>query len=334
MTTDLLKRSIAKFGKPPTIGHAVPLFHHELDDGAHWHEGRKIGGSDASKAMGLHAYGGTPRRLYLEKIGLAESFAGNYATEYGSYMEEFGRIQFRKQRMGVVEVPWSWRHPEHPWRTCNLDGLTEDGGQGEVKCWGDYVKGDLERLQAGEPVNPATAVGNAVMQMQHNLSVMGLTHSWLIAMCGKRDIYFIRVEHNEALAERILKDERTLWENHIAPALEDMTKAGELAPQERGPDIGDIRREWNLEQLGERVLPSPDAGLVTLLEQYDALKEATKEPASLVAELDAEAKEVRARLEKRASLYRAKKLVLRHEGKKRSITLVERKDGSRSTRIT
>jgi putative phage-type endonuclease len=303
----LLQRSIDTYGQPPHIGHAVPIVHHELDDGAHWHEARKIGGSDAAAALGVHAYGKTRRKLYLEETGQSEPFSGNYQTERGQWMEEFGRRQLQEQLYGrapLIEacpMQWSLRHPKHEWMTANLDVVVMEAvvvctAIGEIKCPGDHVLGDLDRLEHGEPVAPMSAVGNYVIQCQHNLCVTGLDRCWLVVLPGTREPRFILLERDEALIGQIVEAERSLWLDHIVPGIE---------PAPAAHDIGDLAKAWRAAH-GE--LEAHDPAIGEMLHELKSLRDARKEIESELNGIKNEENQTKAEIITAARKYGARKL--------------------------
>jgi putative phage-type endonuclease len=303
---------VDQFGAPPGVGHATPLFHVKLDahpgeeHGPHWHEIRNhgIGGSEAAAALGVGH--DSPRQLARVKMGLEPPFSGNYQTRRGAHMEAFALAEFECATGRHVErVPWVLRHPAAH-ATCNLDALIEGNAVGEVKCPGDYVSSDLRRLEDGLPVAPMSTVGNYVIQCTHNMWVCGLDRAWLIVLPGTMDPVFIELRQSEPLRAAIEDAERTLWQ---------MIQAGVEPPFRRG-DMQELARVWRERHQGE--METADPALVDMLSTYDRLNAASKEA-------EAELKAHKARLLERATSVGAQKLRVVTPGKRRSITLVQKR---------
>jgi putative phage-type endonuclease len=313
--TDLLKRSIAKYGKPPTIGHAVPLFHAQLDDGANWLPARRytVGGSEAAAAMGIGAHQ-TARQLGRRKLGLDPPFAGNFHTRRGHALEVFALEEFKREMsIGYERVPWVLQHPERRRQTCNLDGLMEDGAIGECKAPGDYVAKDLKRLIAGLDVAPMSEVGNYVIQCNHNMSVAGLDHAWLIVLPGTLDPVFIRLDRDDALIASIVEHQARFW---------DIIDANRVPPA-RGADLKDLAREWKRINQGE--LETADAMLAGLFADLDVFRSAMKEAKDIASAHEDSAKDIEATIVARAQRYDADKLRV-NGARKGLVTHVQPKD--------
>ena len=76
-----------------------------------WKELRShyIGGSDAAAVVGLNAFS-SPYALWAEKTGMVPGFAGNLATEVGTYLEDFVARKF-------AAVTGKFQSTSSVWRT-------------------------------------------------------------------------------------------------------------------------------------------------------------------------------------------------------------------------
>lgn len=100
-----------------------------------WLEMRKshIGASDAPVIMGVCKFKlndgrlKTPRLLWEEKLGLLKTESNNYATRYGTRMEEPARKEYQEMVNDLFE-PAIVFHPEIKYMMASLDGinLTQD----------------------------------------------------------------------------------------------------------------------------------------------------------------------------------------------------------------
>lgn len=114
----------------------------------HQREQRKlgIGGSDLAIILGISTYK-TPYQLYLEKLGLHESFQEQTPNQYwGSKLEAVIRDEFAQRHNIVVETPDTLVHPLYPHLRANLDGFIPTWNSVlEIKCsnrydeWGDIL---------------------------------------------------------------------------------------------------------------------------------------------------------------------------------------------------
>ena len=89
-----------------------------------------IGGSDAAAVVGLNPFA-SPYSLWAEKTGKVPGFAGNLATETGTYLEEFIAKKF-EQITGkkVRRCNHSFLNSDYPFAIANIDReiVGEDAG--------------------------------------------------------------------------------------------------------------------------------------------------------------------------------------------------------------
>ena len=111
-----------------------------------------IGGSDAAAVVGLNPYA-SAYSLWAEKTGRTAGFAGNLATEVGTYLEEFVAKKF-EQATGkkVRRCNQSILNGLYPWAIANIDReiVGEDAGL-EIKTTDSL---NMKKFSGGEyPAN-------------------------------------------------------------------------------------------------------------------------------------------------------------------------------------
>jgi putative phage-type endonuclease len=89
-----------------------------------------IGGSDAAAVVGMNPFA-SPYSLWAEKTGKVPGFAGNLATEVGTYLEEFVAQKFAQETgKKVRKCNQSFLNSEYPFAIANIDRdiVGEDAG--------------------------------------------------------------------------------------------------------------------------------------------------------------------------------------------------------------
>ena len=80
-----------------------------------------IGGSDAAAVVGLNDYT-SPYCLWAEKTGKVPGFAGNLATEVGTYLEDFVAKKFAQETgKKIRNDQQSYFNSDYPWAIANID---------------------------------------------------------------------------------------------------------------------------------------------------------------------------------------------------------------------
>ena len=178
-----------------------------------WLEERRtgIGGSDAAAVIGISRYA-SPMKVYLEKTGELEPFAGNEYTEWGNILEPVIREQFqRRTGFVVVENLELLRSEKHPFMVAHLDGIIysdneKSPGVLEIKNVSEWKK---DEWQNGEV--PA----EYLVQVQHNMEVTGYTWGYLVALIGGNHLEITRVERDAELIQQIVDAERAFWNENV-----------------------------------------------------------------------------------------------------------------------
>ena len=163
-----------------------------------------IGGSDAAAVVGLNAYA-SPYSLWAEKTGKVPGFAGNLATEVGTYMEEFVAQKFAQETgKKVRKCNQSFLNSEYPFAIANIDReiIGEDAGL-EIKTTDSL---NLKKFKGGE--YPA----NYYAQMVHYLAVTGKKRWYLAVLIGNKEFKWFTVERDEAEINALMTAESIFWE--------------------------------------------------------------------------------------------------------------------------
>lgn len=163
-----------------------------------------IGGSDAAAVVGLNAFS-TPYSLWAEKTGRVPSFAGNLATEVGTYLEEFVAQKFSAETgKKVRKVNQSFLNTDYPWAIANIDReiVGEDAGL-EIKTTSGM---NLQRFKGGE--YPA----NYYCQCVHYMAVTGKKRWYLAVLIGNREFKVFTIERDDAEIAALMAAESDFWE--------------------------------------------------------------------------------------------------------------------------
>lgn len=162
-----------------------------------------IGGSDAAAVVGLNAYA-SPYSLWAEKTGRVPGFAGNLATEVGTYLEEFVAQKFAAETgKKVRKANQSFFNSAYPWAIANIDReiVGEDAGL-EIKTTDSL---NMSKFRGGE--YPA----NYYAQMVHYMAVTGKSRWYLAVLIGNKDFRWFTLERDEAEIEALMTAESEFW---------------------------------------------------------------------------------------------------------------------------
>lgn len=216
-----------------------------------------IGGSDAAAVVGLNSFS-SPYSLWAEKTGRVPGFAGNLATEVGTFLEEFVAQKFAQETgKKVRKCNHSFFNSKYPFAIANIDRevIGEDAGL-EIKTTDSL---NLKKFKNGE--YPA----NYYAQMVHYLAVTGKQRWYLAVLIGNKEFKRFTLERDEAEIEALMGAEENFWEyvkNNTPPPI-DGTRASSEA-------LGAVYADHNGFTVDITAF-DPD------LERYQALKERAKE---------------------------------------------------------
>ena len=171
-----------------------------------WLERRRksIGGSDAAAVVGLNAYV-SMYSLWAEKTGKVPGFAGNLATELGTYMEEFVAQKFAQETgKKVRRFNKIIYNPEYPFAHVNIDRdvVGEDAGL-ECKTTDSM---NMKKFKNGE--YPA----NYYAQCVHSMAITGAKRWYLAVLIGNKEFKWFTIERDEAEINALMTAEAIFWE--------------------------------------------------------------------------------------------------------------------------
>lgn len=174
-----------------------------------------IGGSDAAAVVGMNPFA-SPYSLWAEKTGKVPGFAGNLATEVGTYLEEFVAQKFAQETgKKVRKCNQSFLNSEYPFAIANIDReiVGEDAGL-EIKTTDSL---NLKKFKGGE--YPA----NYYCQMVHYLAVTGKQRWYLAVLIGNKEFKWFVLDRDEAEIAALMGAEADFWElvkKDIPPAVD------------------------------------------------------------------------------------------------------------------
>lgn len=208
MLNDLLtepKREIGQITKVKTANHEEWL---KL-------RSQYIGGSDAAAVVGLNAYA-SPYSLWAEKTGRVPGFAGNLATEVGTFLEEFVAQKFAQETgKKVRKHNQSFLNSQYPFAIANIDCeiVGEDAGL-EIKTTDSM---NMKKFSGGE--YPA----NYYCQCMHYMAVTGKQRWYLAVLIGNKEFKWFTIERDEAEIAALMTAEAEFCElvkKDIPPAVD------------------------------------------------------------------------------------------------------------------
>lgn len=165
---------------------------------------KSIGGSDAAAVVGLNAYV-SPYSLWAEKTGKVPGFAGNLATEVGTYMEEFVAQKFAQEAgKKVRRFNKIIYNPDYPFAHVNIDRdvVGEDAG---LECKTTDTL-NLKKFKGGE--YPA----NYYVQCVHSMAITGAKRWYLAVLIGNKEFRWFVIERDEAEIAALMNAEADFWE--------------------------------------------------------------------------------------------------------------------------
>ena len=163
-----------------------------------------IGGSDAAAVVGMNPFA-SHYSLWAEKTGKVPGFAGNLATEVGTYLEEFVAQKFAQETgKKVRKCNQSFLNSEYPFAIANIDReiIGEDAGL-EIKTTDSL---NLKKFKGGE--YPA----NYYCQMVHYLAVTGKQRWYLAVLIGNKEFKWFTVDRDEDEIAALMSAEADFWE--------------------------------------------------------------------------------------------------------------------------
>lgn len=174
---------------------------------AAWLAERKnsVGSSDSPAILGVSPFA-TPIDVWQRKIGLAPEQDENESMRWGKLLEPLILSEYtRTTGHAVAETQRFVRHPEYPWMTATLDGLTTDGRIVEVKTTSAWARewGDEDTDQIPE---------SYLVQVHHQMACTGFGEADIAVLIGGQRYRSYRVERNADLVEMIEAKCAEFWE--------------------------------------------------------------------------------------------------------------------------
>ena len=162
-----------------------------------------IGGSDAAAVVGMNSFS-SPYSLWAEKTGKIPGFAGNLATEVGTYLEEFVAQKFAQETgKKVRKCNQSFLNSLYPFAIANIDReiIGEDAGL-EIKTTDSL---NLKKFKDGD--YPA----NYYAQCVHYLAVTGKQRWYLAVLIGNKEFKWFTIERDEDEIAALMAAEADFW---------------------------------------------------------------------------------------------------------------------------
>nr|WTA71293.1 YqaJ viral recombinase family protein [Micromonospora sp. NBC_00855] len=163
-----------------------------------------LGGSDCSGVMGMSKYA-SPYTVWEDKTGRGYDVDETELMRWGNLLEPVIRAE-AMDRLGLTySMPGTLRSLQRPWQQGNLDGLASDGGIIECKNTGQWMAGDWNEQ----------IPDHAELQVQHNMSVSGAPHAWVLGLVGGCRLHIACIERDDEVIELINNEEWLLWRDHV-----------------------------------------------------------------------------------------------------------------------
>lgn len=166
-----------------------------------------IGGSDAAAVVGMNAFS-SPYSLWAEKTGKKPGFAGNLATEVGTYLEEFVAQKFAQETgKKVRNCNCSFFNSKYPFAIANIDReiVGEDAGL-EIKTTNSL---NLKKFKNGEYPE------NYYVQCVHYLAVTGKKRWYLAVLIGNNEFKWFVIERDEEEISALMNAEADFWDHVV-----------------------------------------------------------------------------------------------------------------------
>ncbi|MDD6275500.1 MAG: YqaJ viral recombinase family protein [Clostridia bacterium] len=163
-----------------------------------------IGGSDAAAVVGMNHFQ-SPYSLWAEKTGRKPGFAGNLATEVGTYLEEFVAQKFAAETgKKVRNCNLSFLNSQYPFAIANIDReiVGEDAGL-EIKTTDSL---NLKKFKNGEYPE------NYYCQCVHYMAVTGKKRWYLAVLIGNKEFKWFVIERDEDEIAALMGAEADFWE--------------------------------------------------------------------------------------------------------------------------
>ncbi|MBQ2396505.1 MAG: YqaJ viral recombinase family protein [Bacteroidales bacterium] len=171
-----------------------------------WKSLRKqyIGGSDSAAVLGMNSYK-SRYTLWAEKTGRIPEFAGNLATDVGTYFEDFIAKRFEQETGKKVRKEMhSIFNDKYPWAIANVDRVIV-GEDAILECkFTDSL--NLKRYKNGEFPD------RFYVQCVHYLAITGKKKAYLAVLIGNKEFKVFEIYRDEAEIDALMAEEKAFME--------------------------------------------------------------------------------------------------------------------------
>lgn len=237
-----------------------------------------IGASDLASIVGVSPFK-TPLRLYLEKRGEAESFAGSPATKWGTALEDLIRREFSVETgLPVKRCNKVFVHPQHDFIAGHLDGIAGVNPRRavfEAKTSNAYA---VNEWADGIPEYYVT-------QVQAYMGLSKLGEAYIAVLIGGQDYRIFHTQFDPELYEMLIEQAVQFWQQvqagiPPAPTAKDAKLLGRLYQVESGKAI-ELPGEWEATLQARQQIKGDISALEQHLEDIDTEIKATIQDAEL-----------------------------------------------------
>jgi putative phage-type endonuclease len=184
-----------------------------------WLEIKKttLGASEIAGALGLlpSTYSNsTPIDSWQRKIGTAPPVAENEAMYWGKVLEPLVMAEYEKRHGVTLRTQLFVRHPEYPWLSATLDGLTPDDEVIQGKTAGSYAKGWGDEDAEDDVPIPY------LIQTHQEMMCIGARKAVVPVLIGGQRYKEYRINFDPELAQRIITGAKRFWwcvQNRVCP---------------------------------------------------------------------------------------------------------------------
>jgi len=258
-----------------TVGQAVRLISTANMSREEWLRVRSqgIGGSEIAAIAGVSPWE-TPLSVYLRKVGELPEREETDAMRWGTLLEPLIADEYRRRHpeASVRRGNAVLRHPEVPYFLANIDREIRTKGAPpavlEIKTASAWMGG---RWRDDVP-------DHVVTQAQWYLSITGYTKAVVAVLIGGQEYREFEIARDEDIIGYLHEIGRRFWEEHVIPRIPPAVEAADLSTVER----------MHPESNGEVIDLPPTA--LSLLQEYEAAKEAEKEAQARREKAEAELK--------------------------------------------
>lgn len=170
-----------------------------------------IGGSDCAAIVGMNKFS-SPYAVWAEKTDMVEPFAGNLATDVGTFLEPFVARKWSEETGKKVHNDnLSFVNDQYPWAIANIDRKVDGESAGlECKTCSELR---MKEFKGGEYPE------NYYAQCMHYLAVTGYQKWYLAVLVGNRQFLTFEIERNEEEIKALMDAEKDFWERYVVPVV-------------------------------------------------------------------------------------------------------------------